>query len=120
MKKMLCLAMLALCAGTAFAYNYETGVPLPGKTIADEKLQQDTMYTVYMYTHRVATPDCQSFVITDTNVSKAKADDKWQEIWTVKACSKTANIPVNFELKDNGTQHSIDYMNVKVSTTAQK
>lgn len=116
MKKILCLGLLIAGISAAYAYNYETSLPVPGKTIADEKLQQETMKTVYMYTHRVATPDCKAFVITDTAVSKAKADNKWQEIWTVQACSKTAKIPVNFELKDEGAVHAIDYMGVKVST----
>lgn len=116
MKKGLVLALLLTGIGAAFAYSYDTNIPVPGNSIADEKLQQEAMFTVYMYTHRVATPDCQAFAITDTNVSKAKVDNKWQEIWTVNACTKTAKIPVNFELKDGGAAHAIDYMNVKVST----
>ena len=33
-------------------------------------------------------------------VSQEKVDNKWQEIWTIKACSRTATVPINFEIKD--------------------
>ncbi len=117
MKKGLILALLfAGFATAAFAYSYDTNLPLPGKSIADTKLQQDSLFTVYMFGHRIATPDCQSFSIVDTQVSKAKVDNKWQEIWSVKACSKTANIPINFELKPEGATYAIDPMGVRVIT----
>lgn len=117
MKKGLCLAMLLAGITTAaFAYSYDTNLPLPGKSIADTKLQQDSLFTVYMFAHRVAAPDCQAFAITDTQVSKAKVNNKWQEVWTVKACSKSANIPINFELKEEGATYAIDPMGVRVIT----
>ena len=115
MKKGICLALLLAGFTTAvFAYNYDTNLPLPGKSIADTKLQQDSLYTVYMFAHRVAAADCQNFSITDTQVSKPKVDNKWQEVWTVQACSKSANIPVNFELKPDGASYAIDPMGVRV------
>lgn len=117
MKKGICLALLlAGFATTALAYNYDTNLPLPGKSIADTKLQQDSLFTVYMFGHRIATPDCQNFSITDTKVSKPKVDNKWQEVWTVQACSKSANIPINFELKPEGATYAIDPMGVRVTT----
>lgn len=117
MKKGICLALLlAGFVSAAFAYNYDTNLPLPGKSIADTKLQQDSLFTVYMFGHRIASPDCQNFSITDTKVSKAKVDNKWQEIWTVQACSKSANIPINFELKPEGATYAIDPMGVRVTT----
>ena len=117
MKKGICLALLfAGLVTTAFAYTYDTNLPLPGKSIADTKLQQDSLFTVYMFGHRIATPDCQNFAITDTKVSKPKVDNKWQEIWTVQACSKSANIPINFELKPEGASYAIDPMGVRVTT----
>ena len=114
MKKGICLALLL--AGTiasAFAYTYETKVPLPGKSIAGEKIQQDSLFTAYAFAHRIATPDCTSFAIVDTNVSKAKVDNKWQEIWTIQACSRTAYVPINFEIKEKGTIYAIDPMGVR-------
>ena len=115
-KKMFC-TMLAIVGVTAavFAYNYDTNLPLPGKSIADTKLQENTLFTAYMFAHRVAAPNCQEFAIIDTNVSEEKIDNKWQEVWTIKACSKTATVPINFELKESGATYAIDPMGVRVT-----
>jgi len=116
-KKALC-SLLAIVGVTAavFAYSYDTNLPLPGKSIADKQLQEDTLFTAYMFAHRVATPDCQSFAIVDTVVSEEKVDNKWQETWTIKACTKTATVPINFEIKENGATYAIDPMGVRVVT----
>ena len=118
MKKTLCSLIAILSISTAvFAYNYDTNLPLPGKSIADTKLQENTLFTAYMFAHRVATPDCKDFAIIDTAVSEEKVDNKWQEIWTIKACTKTATVPINFEQKENGGTYAIDPMGVRVTTS---
>ena len=89
-------------------------MPLPGKSIADQKLQQDTLFTAYMFAHRVAPANCQEFAIIDTAVSEDKVDNKWQEIWTIKACSKTALVPIDFTLNDEKAVYAIDPMGVRV------
>lgn len=117
LKKTLCsILALAGVSAAVFAYSYDTNLPLPGKSIADKKLQEDTLFTAYMFAHRVAAPDCKDFAIVDTTVSNDKVDNKWQEIWTIKACSKTATVPINFELKDSGATYAIDPMGVRVIT----
>lgn len=117
MKKGIFLVLMLIgFVSAAFAYNYDTNLPLPGKSIADTQLQQNSLFTVYMFAHRVAAADCQNFAITDTKVSQEKIDNKWQEVWTVQACSKTADIPINFELKDGGATYAIDPMGVRVTT----
>ena len=108
------IALLGLTTAV-FAYNYDTNLPLPGKSIADTKLQENTLFTAYMFAHRVAPANCKDFAIIDTNVSEEKVDNKWQEIWTIKACSKTATVPINFELKENGGMYAIDPMGVRVT-----
>ncbi|MCQ2743749.1 MAG: hypothetical protein MJ230_02995 [bacterium] len=114
MKKKISLALLlASIASTVFAYSYNTGVPLPGKTIASEKLQQESLFSVYAFAHRIAPANCTSFSILDTNVSKQKVNNKWQEIWTIQTCSKTAYVPINFELKGDTNIYAIDPMGVK-------
>ena len=45
-----------------------------------------------------------------------KVDNKWQEIWTIRACSRTATVPINFELKEDGGSYAIDPMGVRVSS----
>ena len=116
MKKGIYLALLLV--GTilsAFAYSYETTVPLPGKSIAGEKIQKESLFTAYAFAHRFAAPDCTSFAIVDTNVSKEKVDNKWQEVWTIQACSRTAYVPINFEIKPDEDVYAIDPMGVRVS-----
>ncbi len=98
-----------------YAYNYDTNLPLPGKSIADTKLQENTLFTAYMFAHRVAAPDCKDFAIIDTAVSSENQNNKWQEIWTIKACSRTATVPINFEIKDEGSTYAIDPMGVRVT-----
>lgn len=115
MKKIIFLASMFLSlSAVVFAYDYNISLPLPGKSIADIKLQQNTLFTAYMFGHRIAVPECEKFDIIDTQVSKAKVGNKWQEVWTLKACSKTALIPINFELKPEGATYAIDPMGVKV------
>ena len=115
MKKILIsLITLVSLSTVVFAYNYDTNLPLPGKSIADTKLQENTLFTAYMFAHRVAPANCKDFAIIDTNVSEEKVNNKWQEIWTIKACTKTATVPINFELKENGGIYAIDPMGVRV------
>lgn len=108
--------MLALLSLTIIvnAYSYDTNLPLPGKSIADQKLQENTLFTAYMFAHRVAPANCQDFAIIDTIVSEEKVDNKWQEIWTIKACSKTALVPIDFTLNEENSVYAIDPMGVKV------
>ena len=116
MTKMKILFLLAAAiTTTAFAYNFDTNLPLPGKTITDSKLQSDMIMPIYYYSLRVAAPDCKDFKITNTEVTKAKENNVWSEIWTVNACQTTARIPVNFTQNAENTDYSIDYMNVKVA-----
>ena len=117
LKKALC-ALIALAGVTAavYAYSYDTNLPLPGASIADESLQRNTLFTAYMFAHRVAPANCKDFSIIDTNVSEEKVDNKWQEVWSIKACSKTALVPITFEIKEEGATYAIDPMKVKVIT----
>ena len=116
LKKALCsLIALAGLYTAAYAYNYDTSLPLKGKSIANAKLQEDTLFTAYMFAHRIAKPDCQDFAIVDTAVSQEKVDNKWQEIWTIKACTRTVNIPINFQLTDDNAVYAVDPMGVKVT-----
>lgn len=106
---------LAGIATAAYAYNYDTNLPLKGESLANQKLQEDTLFTAYMFAHRIAKPDCQNFAIVDTKVSVPVDNNKWQEVWTIKACTKTAKVPINFQLTETGAIYAVDPMGVKVS-----
>ena len=108
-KGLLMLIAAAAFTTAAFAYDYDTKVPVPGKTLADGKLQADMLFPVYAYGLRIAAPDCQTFSITDTN------NGSWEEIWTVKDCTRTARIPIKFSTTEQGTDFAIDPMGVKVA-----
>ena len=109
------LLSLALITTTAFAYNFDKTLPLPGKSIVDTKVQAEIMMPIYYYSLRVCEPGCKDFKIADTEVSKEKENGKWSEIWTVNACSRVARIPLNFTSTEEGIDYAIDYMNVKVA-----
>lgn len=112
--KVLLLSLLML-TGAAFAYNFDTTIPVKGKTITDSKLQAEAIMPIYYYSLRIADLGCQDFAIVNTEVSKAKNNNAWSEVWTVKACSRTARIPINFTQGAEKTEYAIDYMNVKVA-----
>ena len=112
--KIRALILSLIIASTAvFAYNFDNTLPLKGKSIADSKLQSEAMMPIYYYSLRVAAQGCQDFAIVNTEVSKAKADNKWSEIWTVKACTRTARIPIKFSTTEQGTDFAIDPMGVR-------
>ena len=104
-----------MLTGAAFAYNFDTTIPVKGKTITDSKLQAEAIMPIYYYSLRIADLGCQDFAIVNTEVSKAKNNNAWSEVWTVKACSRTARIPINFTQGAEKTEYAIDYMNVKVA-----
>ena len=112
-KLKLFLGALIVCTVTtiaAYAYTYDITIPVKGKTQASEQLQRDSMFTIYSFALRVASPSCQNFSIADTKVTKAKKDGQWEETWTIKACEKTAYVPVIFT--DKGT-YTVNPMGVK-------
>ncbi len=114
-KLMLLLLSLGIVSTAVFAYSFDTNLPLPGKSVASTEVQGDTMFSVYSFALRVAAPDCQALSIANTEVTKPKANGKWEEIWTVKACTRTARIPIAFTEADGTTNYAIDFMNVKVA-----
>ena len=83
--KVFLLALAMFTTTSVFAYyNFIGEVPLPGKTIASPQLQQDTIFSVGAYGLRIATKDCFTVAITDTQISKPKKNNTWEEIWTLK------------------------------------
>ena len=107
---LLSAVMFSFVTTVAWAYSYDITIPVKGKTIANQQLQKDSLFTVYSFAMRAASPTCTNFSIADTKVSKAKANGKWEEIWTIKACEKTALVPITFTEKDT---YFIDPMGVR-------
>lgn len=109
---------LAVTSTAVFAYyNFIADVPLPGKTIASPELQQDTIFAVGAYGLRIATKDCFTVQITNTEVSKPKKNNTWEEIWTLKVCERVGRLPIQFTVNQDGTSsYALDYMNIKWKT----
>ena len=120
--KVLLLALALFTATSVFAYyNFIGEVPLPGKTIASPQLQQDTIFSVGAYGLRIATKDCFTVAITDTQVSKPKKNNTWEEIWTLKVCEREGKLPITFTDDGNGNgTFALDYMNIKWRTVGAK
>ena len=120
----LSLALLITTAGAFAYYNFIADVPLPGKTIASPELQQDTIFAVGAYGLRIATKDCFTVAITNTEVSKPKKNNTWEEIWTLKVCERVGRLPIQFTINEDGTgSYALDYMNIKwktIGTAAKK
>ena len=120
--KVFLLALAMFTTTSVFAYyNFIGEVPLPGKTIASPQLQQDTIFSVGAYGLRIATKDCFTVAITDTQISKPKKDNTWEEIWTLKVCEREGKLPITFtdDGKGSGT-FALDYMNIKWRTVGAK
>lgn len=116
MKKILIITFLTMLTTlSVLAYNFNKEIPVKGKTLTTPQKQADMLFSIYAYGLRIAAPDCQDFEITDTNISKEKENGKWEEIWTLKACSRTAQIPIKFVSTHDNIIFSIDAMNVKVN-----
>ena len=106
-----------LTFATVQATEYNVVIPVKGKTIAGEELQRNSLFTVYSFAVRTAPATCQQFSIVDTNVTKAKENGAWEEVWTVSACERNVNIPISFT--DKGT-YSVNPMGVKYTELLAK
>ena len=119
--KALLLTLALFTTTSAFAYyNFIADVPLPGKTQASPQLQQDTIFSVGAFGLRIATKDCFTVAITDTEVSKPRKNNTWEEIWTLKVCERVGRLPIEFTDNGNGSgTFAIDYMNIKWRTVGK-
>ena len=107
--KALILSLALLTTTSAYAYyNFIGEIPLPGGTIASTQLQENTVFSVY------------AFGLTNTEVSKPLEGNKWEEIWSLKACERVGRLPIEFTKNADGTESfAVDYMNIKWKTIGQ-
>ncbi|HYE48870.1 MAG TPA: hypothetical protein VEB20_04720 [Azospirillaceae bacterium] len=89
----------------------KSGPMIPGSTIADIRLQRDTITHVYLAA-LAARPDCDDKIMSDTRfegfaegpVPKGAQIKPWAETWTVRACGEDIKVPVMFVPDATGTQ----------------
>ena len=119
--KALILSLALLTTTSAYAYyNFICEIPLPGSSMASTQLQENTVFSVYAFGLRIATKDCFTVAITNTEVSKPLEGNKWEEIWSLKACERVGRLPIEFTKNADGTESfAVDYMNIKWKTIGQ-
>lgn len=112
------------CFGVAFADTSSLNNRLPGSSIADARLQADTLMPVFMATY-IVTNQCEEITVVDTKVTKKPtykqrgaylyADSAWNETWYLKACGKKVSVPITFIPDSTGTSYAINQDNIKVT-----
>lgn len=118
MKKLtLLLITLTILSSNAFAQNYDFNFPLIGESIANDKLQYDVVKKIYRDTAKIY-PACTSFKVKNTqivhypyDVEKKKGkyvSGYWKELWSIKACDKTIQIPITFYINKKKTTFIYD------------
>ena len=110
-----------LIGSTVFAQGYNTRLPLPGTSVANTKLQYDTLPPVYMAVG-IKALNCNNMKVIDTKVTKQPYNleyrgqqvvgGHWEELWSVNACSKIYDVPIEFILDDTGASYVISPKNV--------
>lgn len=110
-----------LIENTVFAQGFNTSLPLPGASVANTKLQYDTLQPVYMAVGTKAL-NCSNMKVIDTKVTKQPYNLKyrgqqvvgglWDELWSVNACSKIYDVPIKFILDDTGASYVISPKNI--------
>ncbi len=107
--------------GYVFAQGYDTSLPLPGESVANKKLQYDTLRPVYMAVGTKAA-NCKNMKIVNTKVTKQPYNLKyrgqqvvgglWEELWSVNACSKIYDVPIKFILDETGATYMVSPKNI--------
>lgn len=107
----------------ATADEFGTKVPLNGATLANTKLQYDTLMPVYSAVG-IRVRSCKDMHVTDTFVKKQPYNLKmengqytqgqWEEIWRVNACGKVADVPIKFVIDPTGTSYMISPYDISV------
>lgn len=115
-KTSIILLILFLSGIAVFANNDR----LPGSSIADNRLQADTLSSVYATSAMVTKSNCNKFKVINTEQKTIPeynkiykghrfASSPWIEEWTVDACGQKLVVPIAFipDKKGFGTSFSI-------------
>lgn len=115
------LFLTSLLGMRVYASSNGPKVPLPGKTIANTKLQVDTLMPAQLAASTVV-KNCGKFTVTDTVVIQQPKDlvvennmyvgGNWREKWTINACGTNVYIPITFVMDNTGTSYIINQKEV--------
>lgn len=104
-------------------YHLSAKVPLPGKSIADTRLQLDSLKAVYAVSS-LMNQGCKKMSVTNTEILESPKDigfkdgaltqGNWTELWTVDCCKKEVYVPIKFILHEKGCTYAINPQEVKI------
>ena len=111
------LIIMFITAGISYARGYDFNFPLPGESIANDRLQYQVVTDIYQNAARKY-PACLNYNVINTQMVHYPYDVKkkkgkyvagyWKEIWSVKACDSVIQVPLTFYIKKNKTIYSYD------------
>lgn len=100
-----------------YARGYDMNLPLPGNSIANDKLQFEVVNDIYERSIKKY-PACTDYKIINTQIVHYPYDVKkkkgkyisgyWKEMWSVKACDRVFQVPLTFYLNKKKTTYVID------------
>ena len=101
-----------------------TKLPLPGKSLANIKLQADTLLAAYT-SAATKNKGCEDMNIVNTHVLMPPKDIKmqngkyvsgyWVEGWDINCCGTMTYVPIKFILDETGANYSINQSLVKIA-----
>jgi len=116
-KLIIVIFILVITTGISFARGYDFNLPLPGESIANDKLQFNVVKELYEITSKKY-PACLNYNISNTQIihyphdvvkKKGKyVSGYWRELWSVKACDSVYQVPVTFTIHKKKTTYHID------------
>jgi len=125
MKKIVIVLFVMLFCTQVFAKpKLGTKLPLPGKSLANVKLQADTLLAAYT-TASTKNKGCEDMNIVNTHVLVPPKDLKmekgkyvsgyWVESWDINCCGNMTYVPIRFTLDKTGASYSINQNLIKVA-----
>lgn len=116
--KVIAIVFCVVFGMSCFAVNSFDNSRLPGNSIADYRLQMDTLFPVFVVVTVKMNKKCKNISVIDTELvsmpeykkkkgNKKYASSPWEELWTVKACRKNVKVPITFIPYKNGTSYAI-------------
>ncbi len=118
MKKFLYIILLLfVTSGASFARGYDMNFPLPGESIANDRLQFEVVQDLYKEAAKKY-PACLNFNVSNTQIvhyphdvvkKKGKfVSGYWKEIWSVKACDNVYQVPLTFYIKKKTVKYAVE------------
>lgn len=118
------IVAIALLASACSASSLDMKVPLKGGSVANTKLQYDTLMPVYTAVGTFV-DGCKNMSVFDTKVTKEPydlkqengtyVDGKWEELWSVNACGAEVAVPVKFVLDPTGATYIVSLDEIVVN-----